>query len=127
MHHESESVRKQALRELCKLPVVVDIVRAPIERNMLQARLSTLGMISKELSADECHLMVLENISSDLSDKRILRDAARYSRGSFPEFRHMTSSQEPLLQLADIAAWSYGRGGIWRNQLASRIRKVIEA
>ena len=127
MHHESASVRKQALRELCRLPLTIDIVRAPIERSMLKARLGTLKALSEEISADECNLMVLENISSDLADRRLLREAAKASPGSFPEFRHMTYGQEPLLQLADIAAWSYGRGGTWRHELEQVIRTVISA
>jgi len=127
MHHESESVRKQAVREFCKLPITVDIVQASIERSTLDARTRALRSLGDEIAVEKCSLIVLENISSDLTDKRILRDLAKNSNHSFPEYRHMTPSQEPLLQLADIAAWSFGRGGEWRQQLSSHVRKVLKA
>jgi len=127
MHHESESVRKQAVREFCKLPIAVDIVQASIESSTLDARVRALRSLGDEIAIEKCSLIVLENISSDLLDKRILRDLAKNSHHSFPEFRHMTPSQEPLLQLADIAAWSFGRGGQWRQHLAPQVRKVLNA
>lgn len=125
MHRESESVRKCALNELCRLPLSIDIFQARITKSVLDARHRTLTKLSDPSLLGDCKLIVLENISSDLQDKQILRKMAKEFNGNFPEFRHMSSHQEPLLRLADVAAWSFGRGGRWRLDLSEKIGQIF--
>ena len=125
MHRESESIRRIALNELCKLPISIDIFQATITNSVLKARHRAMSTLSDPSLIEDCKLIVLENISSDLQDKQILINAAKGFNGIFPEFRHMSSHQEPLLRLADVAAWSYGRGGKWRLNLSDKMRHVV--
>ncbi|MDQ3274062.1 MAG: hypothetical protein M3Q39_03255 [Actinomycetota bacterium] len=53
-------------------------------------------------------------------DRRDIRDALVRAGGTADfAYRHVESTDDPLLWLADIVAWAAGAGGLWRARIAS--------
>jgi len=53
----------------------------------------------------------------DASDRRIIASELRRAEQEDVRYEHVGKSEEPLLWIADAIAWSYGRGGRWREEV----------
>ncbi|GLI01178.1 hypothetical protein [Phytohabitans aurantiacus] len=40
-------------------------------------------------------------------------------------YEHFRPHEEPLLSIADVIAWAYGAGGMWRQQVEGVVEKVV--
>jgi len=126
MHQESMATRSRALFELMKIPFAVNIIRCDKTSSTLLARQASIHELAASQSMQSCKLLILEQISSNLFDRRILEAYARDPFTTFPEFRHMRCSEEPLLTIPDVMAWSFGRGGVWRSRVDSKVLNYTE-
>jgi hypothetical protein len=77
-------------------------------------------------SLRDSRLLVMDQSSIYVGDKRVLSQVARDVDYQFPHYRHMNSRHEPLLWLPDIIACCYGRGGTWRDAVEQLVTKVNE-
>ena len=121
MHNESMASRNRAIEELMKLPFQAKIIQCHKTISILKSRERCVHRLASSQHIKFCKHLVFEQISSNLADRRILEMYAKKSDSDFPEFRHMKPSEEPLLIIPDVVAWSFGRGGIWRQKIASKI------
>lgn len=125
-HQELDSTRRHALEVFADLPVRVMIVVCVRRHGVSQfrARDVCLAEIVRQLQHEAVPRLTIESRQDDRDDQRtILR-----SRASDPmlRFDHRRSADEPILWLADAAAWAYGAGKHWAPLADRVIDRVIE-
>jgi len=121
---ERDDRRRQILTAILTLDVVIDLYDATGIRNQQQARAACLRALVQDLAAAGGQRLVLEQDDSLVrSDQAVLyaavRDAAVDERLTY---EHVPARSEPLLWVADAAAWCWSRGGSWPGRLQPIIR-----
>jgi hypothetical protein len=84
-------------------------------QSLISARIKCLHEISGHALVRASSQLTLESSNSIELDKRTLSNIAYEHSGIFPHYRHLPSTQEPLLWLPDIIAWCVGKGGEFEN------------
>jgi hypothetical protein len=127
MYQESKATQAALLREIRALNVSSWIISISVQVAKLpNSRFIAISKIAGIESFRESRLLVMDQSSSYVGDKRVLSQVARKVDYQFPHYRHMNSRHEPLLWLPDIIAWCYGRGGTWRDAVEPLVTEVIE-
>ncbi len=116
---ERDERRRQILTVILGLGVVVDLYDATDIRDQQQARAACLRAVVQDLAAAGGQRLVLEQDDSLVrSDQAVLyaavRDAAASDRLTY---EHLMAGAEPLLWVADAAAWCWTRGAPWPGRL----------
>ena len=94
---------------------VVSRGREPEARSACWAQLVPLL-----LDHDVAELAIERMQGGEDRDRRDIRGAlVRADRTADFTYRHVESTDDPLLGLADIVAWTAGAGGLWRARIAS--------
>ena len=110
---EKQARRKLLLSKVVELEARVDIYRADCRRGEERARQECLTRLTDDLLDVRGHRVVLDSRQErDFLDAHtITRVLDKRPGESRLVYEHCTSSDEPLLWLADIAAWCHGAGG----------------
>jgi hypothetical protein len=125
---ESETRRKQLLQTMLSLPCRIVVVESDEKRSIEGRRIGLRQIISLANSLGSDHITIERDDSSYLSDSNLLRTEylQRAAQGQ-RRFEILPRHQEPLLWIADGAAWSYQRGGKFRSKLLESGVEVIRA
>ena len=123
---ESDPRRRAILAQLvgCSAKVRIYSCRG----NEIAARAACLTRVVVDALADQAHRLVIESREGrDHADRHVIY--ATLQRADKPvelAYEHMRPHEEPLLWIADAAAWAYGAGGDWRRRVGPLLDKVIE-
>ena len=91
------------------------------------ARAGALAALLEDLVELKGQRLVIESreMSQDATERRQIAAAIR--AGKAPKalvYDHMRGHEEPMLWVADAAAWAYGARGEWRSRVASLVDNV---
>ncbi|WUJ74412.1 hypothetical protein OG809_14340 [Kribbella soli] len=112
--HESVQRRKRILKLVTDFHLLVDIYA--VGQNTHEARRRCLEAIVRD-SAEMAERLVVERDESTYEhDRRCLREAARRF-GCHESLRWdvLVAKSDPLLWIPDAVAWSWIRGGAWKQ------------
>lgn len=128
LHFTKESNSRRALiaAAVRDSNVALDIYDATALRDQRQARAACLHRIATDLAAHHVHRLVIEQDDSLLKhDRRVLRGAVA-SAGATASlaYEHLPARSEPLLWIADAAAWCWTHGPIWQDRIRPAVRHV---
>ncbi|WP_199732126.1 hypothetical protein [Cellulomonas triticagri] len=127
MRHEPDRRRREILTAVGSLEVVTTLYRARARPGTTQIsrRRACLARLVTDL-AGACDRLVLE--SDETQDARDRRDLVALTREAgcrdTLRYEHLRASQELLLAVPDVVAWSYARGGEWRRRVTSHVEVV---
>jgi hypothetical protein len=124
---ETPQRRRSILSRVMESKVRVDLYHADCRRSEEEARQRCLIRLVDDLLDIEARRLVLDSRPGrDQLDVRTIRHVSgKRPRESGLLYEHFDSALEPLLWLADIAAWSYGAGGDWTRRITPVIGSVI--
>lgn len=119
LHFRNESAqrRKQILKLVTDLHLLVDIYA--VAHNTHHARRQCLESIVRDSAGSAERLVVERDESTYEHDRRCLREAVRRF-GCHDSLRWdvLNAKSDPLLWIPDAVAWSWIRGGAWKNAVA---------
>jgi hypothetical protein len=117
-NHETPSRRKQIIDVIRGFQLVVDLYQrgrsTRVDRNLcLQAIVRDTAAVAERL--------VIERDEANLSQDRRALHEARERFGCFDSLRCylLVPKEDPLLWVPDAIAWSWMRGGQWRQAVAA--------
>jgi len=121
---ERDERRRQILTAILDLGVVVDVYDATSIRDQQQARADCLRAVVQDLAAAGGQRLVLEQDDSLMrNDQTVLYAAVRDAGASDRlTYEHLPARTEPLLWVADAAAWCWSRGAPWPSRLQAITR-----
>ena len=116
---ENRVRRRKVLATIAELDLTIVVICVPATgRPVSQRRAALGGLVAWALDFGIDRIVLEHDENSVHSDLRtishLLEDGGR--RGAF-EYGHMPASAEPLLWIADALAWSWTRGGDWRERV----------
>lgn len=121
MKSESDRKRRQILDAIAELSPQVSIFCAEKGGRPEYARRDhCLRALVASMRANQPSLLCLDREEGSVdADRRVIIEQSRLWR-TF-EYRHMSSADEPLLWIPDAIAWSWPRGGQFRNKVEDLI------
>lgn len=121
---ERDDRRRQILAAILDLGVIVDLYDATGIRDQRLARAACLRAVVKDLAEAGGQRLVLEQDDSLVhGDQAVLYAAVReVGADGRLTYEHLPARSEPLLWVADAAAWCWSRGGSWPSRLQPVIR-----
>ncbi|MFE9744508.1 DUF3800 domain-containing protein [Saccharothrix saharensis] len=124
---EKQVRRKVLLAKVVDLGARVDIYRSNCRQGEERARQECLARLTEDVLDLRGHRLVLDSRQDrDFLDAHTIRRVLdKYPEEGQLVYEHCASSDEPLLWLADIAAWCTGAGGEWARRAAPVIGSVI--
>jgi hypothetical protein len=125
---EKESRQRQIADAIARLPAEVHIYLRRRERYEETARQSCIAHLMRYLLDRGAHRLVLDSRAElDVHDENTIR-AAVVDHPHHPRFvyEHVDSVGEPLLWIADTAAWCFGAGGHWRKRVDRIITTITD-
>jgi hypothetical protein len=129
MKQESDRRRRLILGALTDLGVTTTLYRAADVRSRthIERRRACLARLVADVH-HRCDQLVLEcDETQDARDRRDLLEMVRaHGCRDTLRYEHLRASQEPLLALPDVVAWSWARGGEWRRRAAPLITGVVD-
>jgi hypothetical protein len=93
-------------------------------RTNVACRMQCLEAVINYFADSDVAVLTLDRSNTMGRDAKVLSNF-KMTQDRFVTYRHIPSHQEPLLWLPDIVAWSYARGGHWRESVQPIIREVI--
>ncbi|MCC8249025.1 hypothetical protein [Saccharothrix luteola] len=126
-YNEKQSRRKLLLSRLVESGARVDIYRTSCRQGEERARQEGLSRLTEDLLDLDGHRLVFDSRQNrDQFDAQTIRRVLNKRPGeSLLVYEHVDSVDEPLLWLADMAAWCHGAGGDWARRVAPMIGSVI--
>lgn len=122
MAKENSANKRRILEAVSDIPAITLVIRvSTARRSERAARDVALRALVPELLERGVGRATLESCDQDKADLQVIGDAlaSRGSTGRLNAF-HMAPKDEPLLWLADIYAWSFGKPGAeWKKLLAT--------
>jgi hypothetical protein len=111
---------------ICRTNVVVDLYDASAFADEREARAACLRQLVEDLTAAGVEkLFIAQDDSLVASDKAVLFDAIRKTGTDQPlRYLHLRPREEPLLWIADAAAWCWTHGPSWRRRIQPVVRNV---
>jgi hypothetical protein len=117
-NHETPSRRKQIIDVIRDFHLVVDLYRR--ERETQSDRNLCLQAIVRDAAGVAERFVIEREESSYTPDRRALHDACRrFGCLDTLRFVLLAPKADPLLWVPDAVAWSWMRGGHWRQSVAS--------
>jgi hypothetical protein len=111
-YHEKPARRRLLADAIARLPVEVNIYLRTWGHRPEPARQECMERLARDLLVRQAHRLVIDTrIERDIHDQRTLRRVL----GPLPSasqlvYEHLDSVSDPLLWIADIAAWCHGAG-----------------
>lgn len=124
---EKEPRQRAIADAISRLPLEVHVYVSACARQEEAARQACLGRLIHDLLNQGGQRLVLDSRAErDIQDERTIRRALgpRASETNFV-YEHLDSTAEPLLWVADSAAWCVNAGGNWRKRIDGVVTKVI--
>lgn len=123
---ERDSRKGQILSTVTALPIRVDVYDARAVSDERVARGLCLEQIVHDLAQLDGHRLVIEQDDSLVrSDQETLFRAVRANRAAGTlVYEHLSPRLEPLLWIPDAIAWSWVKGGAWRDRVMPVVRTV---
>lgn len=116
---ESDSRRRVIVSALVGLDLRIRVYES--DGPDVVARAACLGRLVDDMLTLDVDRLVLETLDSQESaDRRTIYERLRRAGGTLA-YEHRRSYEEPLLWVADAAAWCYGAGGDWRRRIKSMV------
>ncbi len=106
--------------------IAIDVYDATAVTNEREARRACLHRIVLDLATHGAHRLVIEQDDSLLEhDRRVLRRAVA-AAGAVDSlaYEHLPARSEPLLWIADAAAWCWTHGPTWQERIRPVVRQV---
>ena len=125
-HQELNSVRREVLETVARLPVQIALVTCQRRHGITEfmAREHCLTEIVRDLQSRSVPRLTIESRQHDLDDQRtVVR--TRLAEPSLV-FDHRLGPTEPMLWIADAAAWALGAGPLWAGLIDAVIDRVVE-
>ena len=128
--HNEKDPRKRVLADrIARLRVNVTIYRtATTPRTEERDRQRCLAQLVQDLRELRAHRLVMDTRKErDQHDKATIYQIVGQGewRHAFT-YEHVPSECEPLVWIADIAAWCFGAGGDWRRRITPIVAKVVD-
>jgi|NGEPerStandDraft_6_1074524.scaffolds.fasta_scaffold55780_2 hypothetical protein len=123
---ERPSRRQEIAAAVCRTGAALDIYDATGIRDQRAGREACLRKLVADLSVAGAHRLVIEQDDSLIErDQVVLYDAVRRAdvAGSLT-YEHLPARSEPLLWIADAAAWCWTHGSAWRSRVGPVVRDV---
>jgi hypothetical protein len=115
---ESPARRRKILSVIAELGLVARLYQA--DRNDIAARRSCLAAMVRDVAASAERLVVERDESTASVDKQVLFHAARqYECSDSLRYELLAAHADPMLWTPDAVAWSWVKGGEWRDLVAS--------
>jgi hypothetical protein len=123
---ESHGRRGTIVTAMCRTGAVLDVYDATRIHNARAARAACLRQLVLDLADERVHRLVIEQADAFLHrDQEVLFSAARGAGVSeFLVYEHRRARSEPLLWIADAAAWCWTHGEEWRRRNEPVVRRV---
>jgi hypothetical protein len=123
---ESDSRRKIILDALRQASVQVAIYDATSYRNIKSARDAALARLVDDAAKIGAQLLIIErDDQSEASDKLIIRSRLQIAGcGDTLRYAHKRAHEECLLAIPDAVAWSWAKGGHWRQRVNGIVAEV---
>jgi uncharacterized protein DUF3800 len=127
-HTEKDPRRRGLADAIARLPAEVQIYTRSCERSDEPARQKCLEQVIRDLLDRGAHRLVIDSRSHrDKSDEATIRGVVARHPHTVPlVYEHLESTSEPMLWIADAAAWCFKRGGQWRKRIDQIISGVID-
>lgn len=126
IHFTKEGQRRRSVivDQICALPVDLHVFDATSLANEKVARRACLVGLVQTLGELGGQRLVLEQDESLVTfDQAVLYAAVRQlNLADSLTYEHLPARSEPLLWIADAAAWCWSRGGAWRERIKPRVR-----
>jgi hypothetical protein len=122
---ERNSRRAMIVDAICATEVTVDLYDGAAIRSEKQARADCLRQIVIDLAETDGRRLVIEQEDSMLqADTHVLFNSRRRARmDDVLTSDHVRPHAEPLLWIADAAAWCWSQGPHWRHRISPVVRK----
>ena len=126
LYKERRGRRGTIVSAICAINVVVDVYDASALREERGARAVCLRQIVEDLAAVGAESLFIEQDDSLVgSDRAVLYDAVRKVAVREPlRYAHRRPNEEPLLWIADAAAWCWTHGPEWRRRIQPVVRSI---
>ncbi|MGQ0631222.1 MAG: hypothetical protein ACT4P1_09265 [Sporichthyaceae bacterium] len=123
---ERTSRRGEIISAICGSAVVLDIYDASAIADEKLARRACLQRLAAELGRIDGQRLVLEQDDSLVAfDQGVLYSAVRQEGlVDLLSYEHLPARSEPLLWVADAAAWCWTHGGRWKDRIRPLVRGV---
>ncbi len=123
---ESDGHRRELISAIVEIETNSQIVAVRMgSQSQRQARDACLRKLTLALLERGVTRLVLESCDQDADDRQVIGDelpaAARLGNVSVV---HHRAHEEPLLWMADVVAWSYAKGGWWRQRVQPFIAEI---
>jgi hypothetical protein len=130
LHCKKEKpVRRRLLVDaVARLPVEVCVYTRSWRQQDELARQDCMEVLVGELLVRQAQRLVIDTRNErDVHDGRTLRGVlGPHPSGSRLVYEHVDSTCEPLLWIADIAAWCFGAGAEWRKRIDPIVSSVVD-
>ena len=126
---ERPARRRAILATIAGLGVIAVVIEAPAGCRASEQRHAALSELTRWACAMGAHRIVIERDENSVAlDRRVIEAAlAELPARSELEYAHVPGRSEPLLWIADAVAWSWSRGGAWRQLVELMGTTVIRA
>ena len=115
---ESPARRRKILAVIAELGLVARLYQAG--KNDIAARRACLAAMVEDIAASAERLIVERDESTVTVDKQALFHAARqYECSETLQYELLAAHADPMLWTPDAVAWSWVKGGEWRDLVAS--------
>lgn len=123
--HEKDGRRRSILTELQQMGITAFIVSAPKSSGPILGRERCLGEVAAFAAQLRVVAITVERDDSVAAlDRRVLYRALHRQRPDII-YRHERAYDEPLLWAADALAWSWAKGGAWRELVRPMLRRSV--
>jgi len=126
---ESDARRKEALSKLSLMGDDLSIVIVERRARMREAELRELVLVGLAQWAAEngvSRWIIELDESARKADNRALSNFSKSTVSSDFEYLHMAGPDEPILWVADLAAWAWTKGGHYRSKIEPLVtRRVV--
>jgi hypothetical protein len=125
---EKEPRQRRLAVTISRLPVEVHIYLRACERKEELARQACVQQLARDLLDRGAHRIVFDSRDQqDAKDEATIRAVvAHHPHRTRFVYEHVDSASEPLLWVADAAAWCFGAGGGWRKQIEPIVAGVTD-
>ena len=130
LHFKRERTsRQRSIADLvAQLPISVSLYSTlSTPRTAEQSRQHCMARLVEDLCERNAHRLVLDSRDEcDRHDTTTIETVLRrYPAKNGLTYDHFTSQSDPLIWVADIAAWCYGANGDWRRRIMPIIDAVV--
>ncbi|HET9142790.1 hypothetical protein [Actinophytocola sp.] len=125
---EKEPRQRELVDSIRRMAVEVRIYRRSCQRRDEPARQDCIARLTRDLLDGGAHRLVLDSRSNrDIGDEvTIRRVISGQAHPTQLVYEHLGSTTEPLLWVADTAAWCFNAGGHWRKRISTVVSAVID-